>query len=199
MRKMNVKAYLKIKVINEKGKCIYYRRYRSRSFVINFLNGIFANLSGQFITIINTSGSSYSAEPIDSIIVADTSNDNNYGIQIGTGTTAPSITDTRLSQLITNGTGAGQMQYGGVNVTGPVTNTSNNTGYITITRTFTNNSGASITVSEVGLVAYSGGYRTASATQSSQFYLIIHDLLPTPITVPNGSSLSISYEIQVAT
>jgi len=196
---MNVKAYLKIKVINEKGKCIYYRRYRSRSFVINFLNGIFANLSGQLITIINTSGGSYNAQSVDSIIVTDSSNDNSYGIQIGTGTTAPSITDTRLSQLITNGTGVGQMQYGAVSVTGPVTNTTNNTGYITITRTFTNNSGASITVSEVGLVAFSGRYYASNAVQSNQVYLIIHDLLPTPITVPNGSSLSISYEIQVAT
>jgi hypothetical protein len=199
VKKMNIKAYLKIKVINEKGKCIYYRRYRSRSFVINFLNNIFTNLSGQGITIINTSGSPYTAQNIDSIIVADKANDNNYGIQIGTGTTAPSITDTRLSQLITNGTGPGQMQYGGVNVTGAVTNTTNNTGYITVTRTFTNNSGASITVSEVGLVAFTGGYFISGAVQSNQFYLIIHDLLPTPITVPNGSSLSISYEIQVAT
>ena len=83
------------------------------------------------------------------------------------------------------------MQYGAVSVTGAVTNTSTNTGYITVTRTFTNNSGSSITVSEVGLVA--------SSVAFNQFYLIIHDLLPTPITVPNGSSLSISYEIQVAT
>ena len=192
---MNIKAYLKIKVINEKGKCIYYRRYRSRSFVIGFLNVLFTNLTGQKITNINTSGGSYTINYTDEMLVTDSSNDNNYGIQIGTGTTAPSITDTRLSQLITNGTGVGQMQYGGVNVTGPVTNTTNNTGYITITRTFTNNSGASITVSEVGLVAYSGTLGLAS----NQYYLIIYDLLPTPITVPNGSSLSISYEIQVAT
>jgi len=195
VKKMNVKAYLKIKVINEKGKCVYYRRYRSRSFVIGFLNTLFTNLSGQRITNINTSGGSYTISQGDAIAVNDGSNDNNYGIQIGTGTTAPSITDTRLSQLITNGTGPGQMQYGGVNVTGPVTNTTNNTGYITVTRTFTNNSGASITVSEVGLVAWSG----PKSNETNQFYLIIHDLLPTPITVPNGSSLSISYEIQVAT
>jgi len=200
---MNVKAYLKIKVINEKGKCIYYRRYRSRSFVIGFLNVLFTNLTGQKITNINTSGSSYTISPVDLIYVADSSNDDNYGIQIGTGTTAPSITDTRLSQLITNGAGVGQMQYGAVSVTGAVTNTTNNTGYITVTRTFTNNSGASITVSEVGLVAWSGNTSFilggTTYSQTNQFYLIIHDLLPTPITVPNGSSLSISYEIQVAT
>ena len=200
---MNVKAYLKIKVINENGKCIYYRRYRSRSFVIGFLNVLFTNLSGQTITNINTSGSSYTISLVDAIKVTDSSNDNNYGIQIGTGTTAPSVTDTRLSQLITNGAGTGQMQYGAVSVTGAVTNTTNNTGYITVTRTFTNNSGASITVSEVGLVAWSGNasYILSGTTysQTNQFYLIIHDLLPTPITVPNGSSLSISYEIQVAT
>jgi hypothetical protein len=193
--KMNVKAYLKIKVINESGKCTYYRRYRSRSFVIGFLNVIFSNLSGQTITNINTSGTQYTTSSTDDIAVNDGSNDNRYGIQIGTGTTTPSIVDSRLSALITNGTGAGQMQYGGVNVTGAVTNTSNNTGYITVTRTFTNNSGASITVSEVGLAAWT----SAANSGSNQYYLIIHDLLPTPITVPNGSSLSISYEIQVAT
>jgi hypothetical protein len=192
---MNVKAYLKIRVIDENGKCTYYRCYRSRSFVIGFLNAIFTNLSGQGVTNTNTSGSQYTTQYGDRIFVNDGSNDNNFGIQIGTGTTTPSIVDSRLSSLITNGTGAGQMQYGGDNVTGAVTNTSNNTGYITVTRTFTNNSGSSITVSEVGLVAWTGN----GSPQSNQYYLIIHDLLPTPITVPNGSSLSISYEIQVAT
>jgi len=192
---MNVKAYLKIKIIDENGKCLYYRRYRSRSFVIGFLNDFFATMAGQTITNTNTSDTSYTVSTIDQTIVQANSNNSAFGIQIGTGTTTPSITDSSLSLLIANGTGAGQMQYGGVNVTGAVTNTSNNTGYITVTRTFTNNSGSSITVSEVGIVAWSGN----ATGQSNQYYLIIHDLLPTPITVPNGSSLSISYEIQVAT
>ena len=188
---MNVKAYLKIKVIDENGKCTYYRRYRSRSFVANFLRQIFTNLSGQSVNNVNTSGGSYSTSSEGAIGVADGSNDSSYGILIGTGTSAPSIIDSNLSQVISNGSSVGQMQYGAVSVTGAVTNTSTNTGYITVTRTFTNNSGSSITVSEVGLVA--------SSVAFNQFYLIIHDLLPTPITVPNGSSLSISYEIQVTT
>jgi len=192
---MNVKAYLKIKVIDENGKCTYYRRYRSRSFVANFLRQIFTNLSHQSVNNVNTGGGSYSIVNYDTIIVNDVSNDDNYGILIGSGTSAPSIIDHNLSQVISNGASVGQMQYGAVSVTGAVTNTSTNTGYITVTRTFTNNSGSSITVSEVGLVAWSGNF----SGQSNQFYLIIHDLLPTPITVPNGSSLSISYEIQVAT
>jgi len=192
---MNVKAYLKIKVIDENGKCTYYRRYRSRSFVANFLRQIFTNLSHQSVNNVNTSGGSYSIVNYDTIIVNNVSNNDNYGILIGNGTSAPSIIDYNLSQVISNGASVGQMQYGAVSVTGAVTNTSTNTGYITVTRTFTNNSGSSITVSEVGLVAWSGNF----SGQSNQFYLIIHDLLPTPITVPNGSSLSISYEIQVAT
>jgi len=187
MRKMNVKAYLKIKVIKD-DKCIYYRRYRSRSFVANFINTVFANLSSQSITNVDTSGATYNPTYYESMNVTDSSNDNNYGIQIGTGTTAPAITDYRLTQIILNGTSAGQMQYGAVSVMSTVINTTNNTGYFTITRAFTNNSGGSITVSEVGLVA-----------KGSHYILIIHDLLPTPITVPNGSSLSISYEIQIAT
>jgi len=192
---MNVKAYLKIKVIDENGKCTYYRRYRSRSFVANFLRQLFRNLSGQSINNVNTSGGSYAISSTDIINVTDGSNDSSYGILIGSGTSAPSIIDDNLSQVISNGTSVGQMQYGAVSVTGAVTNTSTNSGYITVTRTFTNNSGSSITVSEVGLVAWSGNFNI----QTNQFYLIIHDLLPSPITVPNGSSLSISYEIQVTT
>jgi hypothetical protein len=191
---MNVKAYLKIKVIDGNGKCTYYRRYRSRSFVANFLRTIFTNLSGQSVNNVNTSGGSYSTNFRDDITVVDGSNDSTYGILIGSGTSAPTIIDDNLSQVISNGASIGQMQYGAVSVTGAVTNTSTNSGYITVTRTFTNNSGSSITVSEVGLVAWSG-----NNFGSNQFYLIIHDLLPSPITVPNGSSLSISYEIQVKT
>jgi len=186
---MNVKTYLKIKVINEKGKCIYYRRYRSRSFVANFINALFTLLSGQGVTNVNTGGSTYTTASGFAMQVADTSNDDSYGIQIGAGTTAPAITDDKLTSLIPNGTSAGQMQYGAVTVMSPVINTTNNTGYITVTRAFTNNSGGSITVSEVGLVAHYDYNNT----------LIIHDLLPTPITVPNGSTLSIAYEIQIAT
>jgi len=192
---MNVKAYLKIKVIDGNGKCTYYRRYRSRSFVANFLRVIFTNLSGQSINNVNTSGGSYGISRFDSIAVNDGSNDSSFGILIGSGTSAPSIIDSNLSQVISNGAGVGQMQYGAVSVYSPVTNTSTNSGYITVSRTFTNNSGSSITVSEVGLVAWSEN----ETGQTSQFYLIIHDLLPSPITVPNGSSLSISYEIQVTT
>jgi len=192
---MNVKAYLKIKVINEKGKCIYYRRYRSRSFVIGFLNVIFSGLSEQGITNTNTAGTQYTVSDTDGTIVNASSNNSNYGIVIGQGTSAPTIIDYSLSIFIQNGTGVSQMQYGAVSVTSAVTNTSTNTGYITVTRTFTNNSGSSITVSEVGIIAWSG----SGTLQTNQYYLIVHDLLPSPITVPNGSSLSISYEIQVAT
>jgi hypothetical protein len=192
---MNVKAYLKIKVIDENGKCTYYRRYRSRSFVVNFINDLFTTMARQSINNVNTSGAQYGISLNDTMNINASSNNSNYGIQIGSGTSAPTIIDHSLSQVISNGTSIGQMQYGAVSVTGAVTNTSTNTGYFTVTRTFTNNSGSSITVSEVGLVAWSGNY----TGQTNQFYLILHDLLPTPITVPNGSSLSISYEIQVAT
>jgi hypothetical protein len=189
MRKMNVKAYLKIKVIKD-GKCIYYRRYRSKSFVGNYILSLNHDLADVNLTLVNTSGATFGTGLGNSSLnVRDAGNDDSFGIQIGAGTTAPAITDYRLTQLIPNGIGPGQMQYQGVNVFSPVINTSNNTGYFTVARAFTNNSGGSITVSEVGLVASYFG----------QHVLIIHDLLPTPITVPNGSTLSIAYEIQVAT
>jgi len=192
---MNIKTYLKIKVIDERGKCTYYRRYRSRSFVIGFLNEFYSNLSGQGITSKNTAGAQYTTNPGDRIAVNDGANDSSFGILIGSGTLTPTILDYSLSILIPNGTSTGQMQYGAVNIYSPTTNTSTNTGYLTVSRTFTNNSGSSVTVSEVGMAAFDGGF----SGLPNQVYLILHDLLPTPITVPNGSSLTISYEIQVTT
>jgi hypothetical protein len=192
---MNVKTYLKIKVIDEKGKCTYYKRYRSRSFVIGFLREFYTNLSGQGITSVNINGQQYTTNSGDRMGVNDGANDSTYGILVGSGTSAPTIIDHSLSILIPNGTSTGQLQYGAVNIYSPVTNTSTNSGYFTVSRTFTNNSGSSVTVSEVGMAAWDGAY----VGSPGQYYLILHDLLPTPITVPNGSSLTISYEIQVNT
>lgn len=69
------------------------------------------------------------------------------GILIGSDGTDETITDTTLgSQLTTNITHAATIISG--------TSVSGSTVSLTVTRTFTNNTGSSITINEVGLVAF---------------------------------------------
>jgi hypothetical protein len=114
------------------------------------------------------------------------------GIYAGTGNTAFSVEDYKLAADIAHGTGAGQMEYGA-----PQTHTKNYNGTskvwtIGYTRDLNNNSGGSITVAEVGLVLYAELFNTAPAE-----YLTARDVLETPVTVPTGEILRITYEISM--
>jgi len=114
-----------------------------------------------------------------------------YGIVIGTGN-APNTTSTyALESQIANGTGSGQMQYGAT-TTGNVT-TSGNTISVTSGRTFTNNSGASITVAEVGVYMQAGGLYTNALAQ----WAFARDVLASPITVANTTPISVYYTFQL--
>jgi len=91
MRKPNIDAYLTVMVTDKNGKVVYRRRYKSKSFVVGFLNALYTVFtspagSNQFIR--------------------------NPNIVVGSGTAKPSINDTALESQIGNGTGAGQLLYG---------------------------------------------------------------------------------------
>jgi len=198
------KIFVIVKVKNPKQKTKVYR-FKSRSFVGNFLtilyNSFYANSanalnfsltqaypsSGSCQANTNLSGSS--ANPWFTVTAG--SGDASWGIQVGTGTSAPSITDTSIESLIPNGSSAGQLSYGSMTLIPPVINSSNNTGYTQIQRVFINQSSASITITEVAVVMGFGGTPCK--------YLIIHDLLPTPVTLQPNGSVTITYQFNIAT
>jgi hypothetical protein len=116
------------------------------------------------------------------LILNGGSGDASMGVVVGTGTTAVTISDYKLESIIANGTGSGQLQYGTtsfseVAITG-------STAKFTIARTFTNNSGASINVHEVGLY-----------TKSTYVYCLERTLLD--FTIENGQSGTVTYTISV--
>jgi len=164
MSKPNIDAYLTVIVTDKNGKVVLRKRYKSRSFVVGFLNALYADFS---------SANNFSTP----------------NIVVGSGTVKPSITDTGLTSQIGNGTGAGQLQYGTDSLTTPVTNVSTNTGSFTWSKSFTNGSGGNVTVSEVG------AYANASLTT----YFILHDLLPSPITLSPNQVLTVVYTITITT
>jgi len=196
----NIDIRLTITVKDKDGKIIKVHKQKSHSFVANFLNILgnqFYNIynnNNAIYNVTNTSGSE--GEMNYAMNMNDSSNDSTYGIIIGTGKTAPAPGDYEMESQITNGTGSGQMQYGShtFNPSSGTVNISSSTSSFQISRQFTNNSGSSITVSEVGIII-NAPFTNGTVVQ----VLIVHDLLSSPITVANLSVLQITYTFSVTT
>ncbi len=122
-------------------------------------------------------------------IAGAAANDATYGIQVGNGNNAPTITDYVIQSLITHGSGAGQLQYGGVTYGAPSSDAT--TSQFTITRNFSNASGGSITVNEITLVV-----KGCIVDSNQQNFLVIRDVIGGGIAVPNGQTLTANYRIQ---
>jgi len=112
------------------------------------------------------------------------------GIQVGTGSTAPTPTDTAMVIRIAHGRNAGQLEYGGCELIGITF--SEPTGEFTIRRYFTNASGGSITVNEVGL--HAAGTQIGTAAWP---FLIARDVVSPGITVADGEILRVIYVPQI--
>jgi len=194
------KIFVIVKVKNPKQRTKVYR-FKSRSFVGNFLtilsNSFQRNDGFSLTQAYPTTGSCQAnsneslGSPYPWITVNAGNGDASYGIQVGSGTSSPAITDTSIESLIVNGNGAGQLSYGAVSTLAPTINSSNNTGYTQIQRVFINQSSASITITEVAVVAEFGGTPCK--------YLILHDLLPTPVTLQPNGTVTITYQFNIAT
>jgi len=168
----NVDAYITIEVKDKNGNIIKRHKQHSHSFVEGFLNALYT--IWKQTTQVTAANMNYVG-----------------GLQIGTGTTPPSPQDTALTNAIANGTGSGQMVYpSGPTFIAPVVNGDTTT--MQIQSTIVNNSGASITVTEVGLF-------TQYTTSDYGYGMMAHDLLSSPITVPNGTAITITYTISVTT
>jgi hypothetical protein len=115
------------------------------------------------------------------------SGDTYYGIVVGTSTSPVSMMNFRLGSLIEHGVGPGQLRYGSVGLT-PIEIIGNMIRF-QINRLLTNNSGADITVNEVGLVGLKGALFSPRG--------VLLDRTLATFTVPNGSSRNVIYELRV--
>jgi len=224
----NIDVKITVIVKDKDGKIIKVHKQRSHSFVSNFLSIIASTLAssynqsissttyGYFHRITNGNYAQYNPNSyiFNSLLnLNDSANDSKYGIVVGTGTATPTPNDYELQSQIQNGTGSGQLVYGAHTISpAPVSNgtidyyttastpssgvlpVSGNTTSWQISRTFQNQSGASITVSEVGLISQIYVYNSPTV-----FVLLAHDLLSSPITIPNNAVLTIVYTISVTT
>lgn len=132
------------------------------------------------VAITGVSGSSITAYGNMSFRSDASAGTSTYGIMIGSGTTAEAVTDTALAVKIAHGTGSGQLQYGTVTYGAPSTTATTTT--FRFTRVFTNGSGGTVTVEEIGLVFGSGSP-----------ILGARDLTGT-ISITNGQQLTVNYD-----
>lgn len=113
------------------------------------------------------------------------------GILIGTGTTAPTNVDYAMEAAIAHGLSTGEMEYGAQSYTNP-TVVGANVDFI-ITRTFTNSSGASISVTEIGLFA-----ATKKVTNISAYPCIARDVLTEAEVVTDGAAITVQYTVRTS-
>lgn len=112
-----------------------------------------------------------------------------YGLVVGTGTNAVDVTDYALQTQIDHGTGAGELQYSACTVAAPTF--VGDTAELIITRLFTNASGGTITVEEIGAYVY---VSVDASILSSNNVCIVRDL--SNIEITNGTTLTLNYIIQ---
>lgn len=112
--------------------------------------------------------------------------DTNYGILVGTGTNAVNLADYTIQTKITHGSGAGQLSYGAVTITSA--DVVGSTVKFTVARTFSNNSGDSITIQEVVLAVLS-----LHTTSTTGYFTLERSLFE--LEVPDGEMKTLTYTI----
>lgn len=112
------------------------------------------------------------------------------GIVIGTSSTSPSFADYALGSKISNGSNSGEMIYGSSTASTNVSNTTTNTTEWYITRWFKNESGSSISVSEVGLSS------NATIASTNAVFLFDRRVFGSPVTVNDGEILTVNWKFK---
>jgi hypothetical protein len=202
-------AYLVVVVRDSRGNIVKVHRQRSHSPTANFI-GLFLPLiyftsNNVSYTITNATGGTCTYQPNLSKGAQDISYPNTATnaptyfvmIQVGSGQQSNPYTATALAAPIANGSGAGQLVYQSAVLPQSI-RINGNTAYFYVTQSFNNISGGTVTITEVGLllqvqlITYSG-----SPTINCGQVLVWYDVLSSPISVPNGGSVTIYYTFTV--
>jgi len=202
-------AYLTVVVRDSEGKIVKVHRQRSHSPTANFMTfvlpiqyyincncGILAeNTGGVVRAFVAGIGTGYGC--ISYPNAATNASTYLVMIQVGSGQQSNPASAYSLASPIANGSGSGQLVYGQPLIPSTIL-VSGNSAYFTISQTFNNNSGGTVTITEVGIitevqVTYSGSTDTVNFGNLLMWY----DVLSSSISVPNGGTLTIYYTFTV--
>lgn len=191
-------TWINIKVEDDKGNIVNDRTEKANSWVRNFYNsmalflGLPAITTGSYgegsLRFKTTAGSEVNVPALGTALPPRGASvgDVTAGIVVGTGTGAESFESYNLESLIENGTSAGQLSYQAGSVNTPSYNSELKKWTQTIVRIMNNNTAETITVAEVGIIAYSSGSR-----------LIERSLLSEAVNVPPANKITVTYTIEM--
>ena len=202
-KEANLKIEYEVIVKDKKGNIIHKQKNRSKSLLKNFMLWLHSKF-----TISTSEGATASWTATDmgnvgrSFPVTGTNYEGEFGhfgavaaadgkgIVVGKGTTTVIPADYNLDDKIAHGTGSGQMLHGAQ--TYEAVEVVEDDSRFRITRTFTNNSGALISVKEIGAVL-----SQMDTAFTERFLLYLRDVLVSPSSVPDAATLTVRYRFTV--
>jgi len=195
---------LTIIVKDKDGNVIKRYKQKSHSPTSNFIGLMlpvsYYNEVQKSWTMTNTSNSTFSYG-YPNLWTMYPNTGNNYPvyiehIMVGSGSQSNPYSAYNLALPIANGSGTGQLLYSAPNLpTGVAINGSQ--AYFIISQSYNNQSGGTITISEVGIILYLQLAGNAVALTSSDSILVWYDTLSSPISVGSGQSAVIYYTFSV--
>jgi len=201
-------AFLTIIVRDNDGKIIRKYKQKSHSPTANFI-GLMLPLTwylttGNSWSIVNTSNTTYSYAPSIPIpgfgigYPCNGTNHNDYivNILVGSGSSSNPYNAYNLNAPISNGSGTGQLLYSSISIPTGIT-INGNQAYFIISQSLANQSGTTITISEVGIITYLNFTNMDSNTTTPGSSLVWYDVLSSPISIANGQSVVIYYTFSV--
>ncbi len=183
-KKENLLGYLTVQVHDQDGRRRFYRKYRSRSFVKNFLQMCAGFWSGG----LTVSGLDWKIKDTGGTFRASTTTANNQGnaltqsmqIEIGSGATNPTVDAFDIETTIAGPTDCDSV----------IDDSSGNDIEYRFRITLTNTSGGAWTVSEVTL------HTNITYFSASRSVIIMRDELGAPVTVNDGQAITIDYSLK---
>jgi len=208
MREMNrerertINVEYKVSLLDAKsGKVLKEGKWTpSKSLVKNFMAFIYANLRGGSYGATNTGGSAVTIQIVEqeyqpratAICANGEAGDSNKGIVVGKGSTPVTNDDYALEEQCVHGEGTDQLlhsatSWSGLDIEGD---------YVVATaeRVFTNNSGAAITLNEIGMYVYAW-YAYSSYLRNIGTIMILRDVI-SALTVNHLQAAGVQYKIK---
>ena len=176
------------------GKVIQRYNEPSHTFVRNWFNILFSvmlsflstgtTFGAGFLSSKNTSGTVQNTGFLNAQSLIASTAQVDRGLVVGTGTTAESFEAVNLATQCAEGTGANQLNHLAMPATTVAYTSGTKVWAATIKRVMNNNSAAPIVITETGIISFKTGINP---------FLVIRDLLVTPVTVAIGGQLTVTY------
>lgn len=165
----------------------------ARSFVLQFLQWIGAVFDSLGTQVTDVNGvNKYIYHPIrdnyEMNTILSLGNASLYGTVVGTGDTAADNTDYALEAQIVEGAEAGELTHGAQAIEAVAVVGSNVD--LELKRSFTNNSGDTITVKEAGI------YCRSKQNGTQGYHMLVRDVLGGGAEVPDKCSLTVYYTLR---